>query len=155
MLLKPGFTMQYLGQLNDLEIDSPLSAVASVADWERIVETFDETYARVYARAARSPELGFGVTGAIMRGIVATKKPRVPEEEDCGPTPPAHASIGERPFYQQGRWKTAKLYHMEALKAGNVINGPDVIESPATTLVVPDGWSTRLDTHRLFHLREL
>jgi acetone carboxylase beta subunit len=155
VLLKPGFTMQYLGQLNDLEIDSPLTAVSSVADWERIVETFDETYARVYARAARSPELGFGVTGAIMRGIVATKKPRVPEEQDCGPTPPANASIGERPFYQQGRWKTAKLYHMEALKAGNVINGPAVIESPATTLVVPDGWSTRLDTHRLFHLREL
>ena len=90
-----------------------------------------------------------------MRGIVATKKPRVPEEPEHGPTPPAEARIGERPFYQGGVWRTAKLYHMEALKAGNVIDGPAVIESPATTLVVPDGWSTRLDSHRLFHLREV
>lgn len=155
VLLKPGFSMQYLGQLNDLEIDSPLTSVSNVDDWSRIVEAFDETYARVYASAARSPELGFGITGAIMRGLVVTKKPKVPEEADAGKIPPAAASIGSRPFYQGGEWKEAKLYEMEALKAGNRIAGPAVIESPATTLVVPDGWATELDTHRLFHLREV
>lgn len=153
--MKPGFSMQYLGQLNDLEIDSPLSSVSGIEDWGRIVETFDETYARVYASAARSPELGFGITGAIMRGVVTTKKPKVPEEPDAGKIPPASAAIGSRPFYQGGEWKEAKLYEMEALKAGNRIPGPAVIESPATTLVVPDGWTTELDVHRLFHLREV
>ena len=155
VILKPGFSMQYLGQLNDLEIDSPLGKVSSVADWNRIVEAFDETYARVYARAARSPELGFGITGAIMRGIVATKKPKVPMEPEEGPVPPGDAALGSRPFYQRGSWKIAQLYHMEKLRAGNEIQGPAVIESPATTLVVPEGWSTRLDSHRLFHLREI
>ncbi|MBI5616915.1 MAG: hydantoinase/oxoprolinase family protein [Gammaproteobacteria bacterium] len=155
VILKPGFSMQYLGQLNDLEIDSPLGTVSSVEDWNRIVEAFDETYARVYARAARSPELGFGITGAIMRGIVATKKPKVPMEPEEGPTPPRDSELGSRPFYQRGVWKIAKLYSMEALRAGNEIAGPAVIESPATTLVVPEGWSTRLDSHRLFHLREV
>ena len=153
--LKPGFSMQYLGQLNDLEIDSPLPSVASAADWERIVETFDDTYARVYASAARSPELGFGITGAIMRGIVGVKKPQVPHEEFSGQIPPATAVTGSRPFYRSGVWKEAKLYSMEALRAGNRIVGPAVIESPATTLVVPDGWVTELDNHRLFHLREV
>jgi acetone carboxylase, beta subunit len=153
--LKPGFAMQYMGQLNDLEIDSPLTEVASAADWERIVETFDETYARVYASAARSPELGFGITGAIMRGVVTTKKPVVPEEADAGTIPPASASLGTRPFYHNGEWMDAKLYEMEALKAGNHIFGPAVIESPATTFVVPEGFATELDVHRLFHLREV
>ncbi len=155
VLLKPGFSMQYLGQLNDLEIDSPLTSVATGEDWARIVETFDATYARVYASAARSPELGFGITGAIMRGVVATKKPKVPEEEDAGQIPPAAASRGARPFYQGGEWKEARLFEMEALRAGNRIPGPAVIESPATTLVVPDGWVTELDVHRLFHLHEV
>ncbi len=153
--LKPGFSMQYLGQLNDLEIDSPLPSVASAADWERLVEAFDDTYARVYASAARSPELGFGITGAIMRGIVGVKKPQVPHEEFSGQIPPATAVTGSRPFYRSGVWKEAKLYSMEALRAGNRIVGPAVIESPATTLVVPDGWVTELDNHRLFHLREV
>lgn len=153
--LKPGFSMQYLGQLNDLEIESPLSSVASVEDWGRIVDAFDETYARVYASAARSPELGFGITGAIMRGLVVTKKPKVPQEEDAGRIPPASAATGSRPFYQNGEWKDAKLFEMEALKAGNRIAGPAIIESAATTLVVPDGWVTELDVHRLFHLREV
>ena len=43
---------------------------------------------------------------------------------------------------------------MEDLKPGNEITGPAIIESDATTFVVPDGFATTLDKHRLFHLRE-
>ena len=43
---------------------------------------------------------------------------------------------------------------MEALVAGNEIAGPAVIESPATTLVVPAEMRLRLDAHRIFHLEE-
>jgi acetone carboxylase beta subunit len=43
---------------------------------------------------------------------------------------------------------------MEALKPGNRIVGPAIIESASTTFVVPDGFETRLDKHRLFHLKE-
>jgi N-methylhydantoinase A/oxoprolinase/acetone carboxylase beta subunit len=43
---------------------------------------------------------------------------------------------------------------MEELKPGNEIIGPAIIESDATTFVVPDGFATTLDKHRLFHLRE-
>ena len=34
------------------------------------------------------------------------------------------------------------------------IIGPAIIESDATTFVVPDGFETYLDGHRLFHLRQ-
>ena len=44
---------------------------------------------------------------------------------------------------------------MEALKPGNRITGPAIIESDATTLVVPTGFEVRLDKHRLFHLKEI
>jgi len=80
--LTPGYRMQYLGQLNDLEMDSPLKKISKAAEWDNLVETFDETYARVYADAARSPELGFGITGAILRGSVETKKPAIPHEAE-------------------------------------------------------------------------
>src|SRR5450830_435882 len=88
VLLRPGYRMQFMGQLNDLEINSPITQASTLADWEKMVHAFDQTYARVYASSASSPELGFGVTGAIMRGSVISSKPELPEEADAGPIPP-------------------------------------------------------------------
>ena len=152
--LLPGYRMQYMGQLNDIEITSPLSHASSAEDWEKITAAFEETYGRVYASSARSPELGFSVTTVIMRGLVATQKPVLPEDPDGGPFPPTEARLGTRPFYRHKRWVDAALWQMEALKPGNRIVGPAIIESASTTFVVPDGFETRLDQHRLFHLKE-
>jgi acetone carboxylase beta subunit len=44
---------------------------------------------------------------------------------------------------------------MESLSPGNRIVGPAIIESDATTFVVPNGFETWLDGHRLFHLKEV
>jgi len=155
VILRPGYRMQYMGQLNDLEITSPVSSATTAADWDRIVEAFENTYGRVYASSARSPELGFSVTGAIMRGLVMTQKPVLPEDPDGGVTPPKDAKLGTRPFYRHKKWIDAVIWKMEALKPGNRITGPAIIESDATTFVVPDGFETRLDKHRLFHLNEV
>lgn len=155
VLLIPGYKMQYMGQLNDLEIISPVANASSAADWNKIVEAFENTYGRVYANSARSPELGYSITGAIMRGTVVTQKPVLPEDKDEGPTPPADARLGTRPFYRKKKWVDAVIYKMESLKAGNHITGPAIIESDATTFVVPEGFATRVDKHRLFHLIEI
>ena len=154
VLLRPGYRMQFLGQLNDLEINAPLVSASTVDDWHQLVRAFDETYARVYASAASSPELGFGVTGAIMRGSVLASKPELPEEADAGPTPLPQAHIGSRPFYRHKTWQQAQIWSMEALRAGNRIVGPAIVESPATTFIVPLGFETTIDKHRLFHLKE-
>ncbi|CAH2602884.1 Acetone carboxylase beta subunit [Rhodovastum atsumiense] len=153
--LQPGYRMQYRGQLNDLEIDAPVARLDGAADWDRLVETFNDTYGRVYAAAARSPELGYSVTGAIMRGAVPIVKPKIPTEALAGETPPETARLGTRKFYRKQRWVDAQIWRMEALLPGNRIAGPAIIESDATTFVVPDGFETRLDQHRLFHLREV
>jgi acetone carboxylase beta subunit len=153
--LKPGFRMQYQGQLNDLEIESPLPAVATAEDWTTLCDTFEEVYGRVYATAARVPELGFGVTGAILRGVVPVSKPKIPSEPVAGKEPPAEARRGTRRLYYRGRFYDAAVYAMEKLQAGNEIDGPAIVESDATTFVVPVGFATRLDAHRLFHLRQL
>ncbi|WP_372738052.1 hydantoinase/oxoprolinase family protein [Neptunomonas sp.] len=152
--LTPGYSMQYLGQLNDLEIDSPLPALSGAEDWDALVQSFNDTYARVYADAARSPELGYGITGAIMRGSVETKKPNIPVEPNAGPTPPVESRQGKRPFYYEKEWVEAAIYKMELLKPGNEVKGPAVIESDATTYVIPPGFETFLDVNRLFHLIE-
>jgi acetone carboxylase beta subunit len=153
--LLPGYRMMYRGQLNDLEIESPLGRLETAEDWNVLTDAFENTYARVYAKAARSPELGFTITGAIMRGLVDSVKPRIPEEAYGGITPPPQAHRGQRPFYFRKGWVKADVWDMDTLRAGNQIQGPAIIEAPATTFVVPPGWVTTLDAHRLFHLKRV
>lgn len=113
VILRPGYRMQYMGQLNDLEFTSPVSKATSVADWEEIVKEYEKTYARVYSESACSPELGFSVTGVIMRGVVATQKPVIPVEKEHGATPPKEAKIGVRKFYRHKKWVDADVWQME------------------------------------------
>ncbi|WQZ82475.1 hydantoinase/oxoprolinase family protein [Helicobacter pylori] len=155
VILRPGYRMQYMGQLNDLEITSPVSKAASVADWEEIVKEYEKTYARVYSESACSPELGFSVTGVIMRGVVATQKPVIPVEKEHGTTPPKEAKVGVRKFYRHKQWVDADVWHMEKLLPGNEVIGPAIVEADSTTFVIPKGFATRLDKHRLFHLKEI
>ncbi|WP_027417785.1 hydantoinase/oxoprolinase family protein [Aneurinibacillus terranovensis] len=149
------FRMQYQGQLNDLEIEAPIEAFIGVDDWDALVTAFEETYTRVYAKAARSPELGYSITGAIVRGIVEVAKPRIPEEPMFSETPSADAFLGKRNVYWKGKYLNADIWEMEKLKPGNKINSFAIIESPATTFVIPPGFETYLDAHRIFHLKEI
>lgn len=155
--LKPGFRMQYRGQLNDVEIDSPISFkdANDASAWDLFTTAFEETYSRVYASSARSPELGFSVTGAIMRGTVPAIKPKIPNDPVEGAEPAKDAFTGTRPLYRHGKWHEAKLYTMKKLRPGNHVTGPAIIESDSTTFVVPNGFETTLDGHKLFHLKEV
>jgi acetone carboxylase, beta subunit len=149
------FRMQYQGQLNDLEIEAPIGAFRNVNDWDELVHAFEDTYTRVYAKAAKSPELGYSITGAIIRGIVEVPKPKIPEEPLAGETPPQEAFLGKRDVYWKGEWIEADIWEMEKLKPGNKIRAFSIIESPATTFVIPPGFETYLDRHRIFHLKEI
>lgn len=149
------FRMQYQGQLNDLEIEAPIENFKDVRDWNTLVEAFEEVYTRVYAKAARSPELGYSITGAIVRGLVDVVKPKIPKEALSGEEPPKEAYLGKRKVYWKGEWTKADIWEMEKLKAGNRIQAFSIIESPATTFVVPPGFETVLDEHRIFHLIEV
>ncbi len=149
------FRMQYQGQLNDLEIEAPISSFRETQDWDALVNAFEETYTRVYAKAATSPELGYSVTGAIVRGIVDVAKPRIPEEPLVGETPPEEAYLGKRNVYWDGKYLEADIWEMEKLQPGNRIEAFAILESPATTFVIPPGFTTYLDKHRIFHLQEI
>jgi acetone carboxylase, beta subunit len=149
------FRMQYQGQLNDLEIEAPIASFKGVDDWDALVTAFEDAYTRVYAKAARSPELGYSITGAIVRGIVEVAKPKIPEEPLAGETPPKEAFLGTRNVYWKGEWIVADIWEMEKLQPGNKINSFAILESPATTFVIPPGFETYLDQHRIFHLKEL
>jgi acetone carboxylase beta subunit len=83
---------------------------------------------------------------------VDVEKPKLPEEPDASPHPPEAASKGERKVFWKGEWIPAKIWDMESLKAGNLLKGLAILESPATTFLIPPGASAGMDANRLFHL---
>jgi N-methylhydantoinase A/acetone carboxylase beta subunit len=149
---KPGVRMLYFGQLNDLEVVSPVATLQTGADLDLLVAGFEDLYGRMYGLAARTPQFGYLITGAIMSASTEVEKPQLPEETEAGAAITADAVKGSRRLYWRGTWHDGTILDLEKLKAGNVVDGPAVIEAPASTMVVPPGRSARLDKHRVFHL---
>jgi acetone carboxylase, beta subunit len=141
--------MQYYGQLNDIEIISPHMELEEAAEVDDLVAEFEEAYGKVYARSARSPELGYLVTQAIVHGAVEVEKPALPDSPEHEGTPQAK---GARRVRWGDDYAETDLYELMDLEAGNSIPGPAIVESVATTFAIPPGRSARLDRHQIFHL---
>jgi acetone carboxylase beta subunit len=144
--------VQYVGQLNDVEIHVPFSEIETEKHVQTIIDMFEDAYSQMYSRSARSPELGYLVTTAIITGVVDSEKPTLPHEP-LGPETPDATYRQTREVYYKGAWTEAQIFQMEDLRPGNRIQGFAVIESPNTTFVVPTGYETFLDQHRIFHLK--
>ncbi len=83
---------------------------------------------------------------------VSTTKPLVQTYALEGKDPPAKASKGTRPVYEQSAWHEAQLFEMDELRPGNEVSGVAVIEAPSTTLFVPMGWRIRVDEREIIWL---
>lgn len=147
--------VQYVGQLNDVEIELPFDTVESAGQVDDIIRRFEDAYSKQFSRAARSPELGYLITTALVRGVVEVRKPALPNVPTASPAPDESALKGTRRVYRFGKWHEARIFDLDKLRPGNVITGPAVIEAASTTFVVPPACETRLDQHLIFHLRHL
>ena len=151
MIFKPTVRIQYLGMLDDLEVDVPSENI-SIKDLDIIKKNYDDLFEQIFRRGTKSPELGYHITKAIGTGIVHVPKPQLPEQKDYGKKPPEEAFKGNREIFWISGWHEASLWEMSLLKSGNLIDGPAVIEAPATTLLIPPGYRVKLDKHRIFHM---
>ena len=141
--------MQYYGQLNDIEIVSPHAELEDDAQLDDLIAVFEDAYGKVYARSARSPELGYLVTQAIVHGSVEVEKPALPDLGERDGTPPTK---GTRRVRWGDDYADTDIYELDQVEAGNAITGPAIVESVATTFAIPPGRSARLDRHQIFHL---
>jgi N-methylhydantoinase A/acetone carboxylase beta subunit len=142
--------MQYMGQLNDLEILSPHEELNEGSQVDELIAGFEEAYGKLYARSARSPELGYLVTNAIVTGAVDVEKPALPDEEEVDGSPDPKQ---RRPVWWEGGWTETPIFEQSDVRAGHAVEGPAIIESPADTFAIPPGRTARLDRNRIFHLQ--
>jgi len=155
---KPSVRMQYAGMLDDLEITMPeevWDGSIQPDDLQILIDKYEEEFAKVFKRAAKSPELGYMVTVAVGTGIAPSPKPSLPDEEPVDDDEPPEKAYKEgREIYWDGDWHDASILEMEHIQPGNTVTGPSVIEAPATTVLVPPGFEAPLDNNRIYHLTE-
>jgi len=141
--------MRYGQQMEDLEVPSPVGRINTAEEMDKLIQAFEDLYTKVYTAGAKHSEWGYTIYEVGLIATVPKIKPVLRKYPLEGKKPPKEAVKGERGVYQKGKWVTAKLYEMDLLKSGNEIEGPAVVEAPATTLLVPPGRRIRMDEYRV------
>ncbi|MFX0070375.1 MAG: hydantoinase/oxoprolinase family protein [Candidatus Hermodarchaeota archaeon] len=162
MEFRPSLRIQFLGMFDDLEVQSHTEELELTFSEEKqtydskdlikITKSYDDLFEQIFRRGTKSPELGYHITKAIGTGIVPVPKPKLPEKELILPQPDDEALKDKRDRFWVNGWHEASIYEMSFIKPGNIIDGPAVIEAPATTLLVPPSFRVKLDKHRIFNM---
>jgi len=139
--------VRYFNQMEEVEVESPVKRVNSGKDMDRLISAFENKYSALFSLVARYPEVGYQILELGIRASVAKPKPAIRKYALEGKQPPKGALKGKRDVYRGKRWRNAMLYEMGRLKPGNEVQGLAVIESPTTTLFVPEAKKIRLDEH--------
>ncbi|OGO30153.1 MAG: acetophenone carboxylase [Chloroflexi bacterium RBG_16_56_11] len=148
---------KYGGQLNILRFMSPVLFINSPEDVQAVYRAFEEEYCRVYSRISAYPQGGVDMLNMILRATVYHPKPRLPEYPRAGDTPDAEAMKGKRDAYwvEYGEFRQTEVYDARALKHGNGIEGPAVIEAEDTTIVLPPPMKLTVDKYHNFILEKI
>jgi len=137
--------VRYGGQLDDVEVFSPVSRIATTADLDMLIAQFEDLYSRIYVSGARFPEAGFQILEIATIATVPKVKPLI-ERRPLGPEAPSDKAFkGIRKVYRLGKWQSARIFEMEELGPGNVIDGIAIVEAANTTLFVPERKRARFD----------
>lgn len=145
--------VRFTNQLSDFEVPWDGERLRSIDDLHELMRGYERVYTSVYPRQALYSEVGYQILELALSADLETPKPAVPVVPLMGRTPPKSASKGSRPGHWRGEDITFQLYEMDEMQAGNVVNGPAVIEHPATTLLVPPTHHVEFDDRRLIHYR--
>jgi N-methylhydantoinase A/acetophenone carboxylase len=141
--------MRYGMQWRHTHIESPVLFMERKDDVVKICDHFTEEFKHMYGAEAAFPEAGIELEA--FRLFVELELPHfaVTRQEMAGETPDREALKTERDCYWEalGGFSRTKIYAWEKLKAGNLIQGPSVIEAEATTVVIEPAWTFKMDSY--------
>jgi N-methylhydantoinase A/acetophenone carboxylase len=135
--------MRYGMQWRNTPIESPLLFIHSAEDVRKVCDRFTEEFSRIYGAEAAFPQGGIEVE--TYRLFVYLNLPHflLAEHEVVGESAPKEALKGQRDAFWEklNEFKKTNIYQWDMLRAGNVIDGPAVIEADNTTVVIEPGWT--------------
>jgi N-methylhydantoinase A len=132
--------LRYVGEGHEIEVSIPPGTVGPDAVeylWKDFHRVHQDTFGFQY-----EGEQDVELVNLRVQAIGSIHRPKVSEiakGSDAVPT-------GERPVYWRGEgWGDCPIYSRSNLGAGSTLVGPAVIEEYGSTVVIPAGWSLKVD----------
>ncbi len=142
-VLQRTLRMRYYGQFRDVEVSWPSGPITREAIAEGIAN-FHRRHKELFGTSNDNYPLEFMSFGLIAVG----KMPKTTLKEIGRGAADASAALkGERDAYfeETDGFTKAKVYDSESLRAGNVLEGPCIVEEQMTTVVIPPKFRMRVD----------
>lgn len=142
--------MLYGGQVQVKRTSSPELFIQGEAHARAVYDQFEREFAQTFSALVVNPAGGVYVDNFVLKAIIPTPKPALPT---CAlePSNPSHASRGSRLAYwpEHGDLTETPVYDGAKLHPGNVVEGPGIVETPYTTIVIPPGLIYSINQHEL------
>jgi len=136
---------RYGGQLWEITCPLPINELTGTDDLRTIIGHFEEEYAKTYTREAMVPRGGVEIVSVALTASVPIRK--WPAARDYVGEAPSPALKGERGVYFEGRWVTTRIYDLDKLQVGNIVDGDAIIEGRDTTIVIPAEYQVSVDQY--------
>jgi len=139
--------MRYGMQYNLTKIISPYLTVKTPKDFRAICDTFTDQYSAMYSPEATFPQGGINIECFSLTAKVEKPPLSIIPAQSEGITPPEAARREFRDAFWDslGGYTQTPVFVFEALRPGNTLLGPVLIEAKDTTYVIGPGWRFTLD----------
>jgi N-methylhydantoinase A len=139
--------LRYVKQYHEVTV--PLDAGALRAgDLSAVIAAFHDEHDRLYGYDLREQGTPLELINVRVRSVGRTDKPELPRIASGGPDATS-ALKGERRALapESGEMVSMPVYDAHALKAGNVIRGPALVERSDTTILVAESFDAEIDPY--------
>jgi N-methylhydantoinase A len=136
--------MRYVGQEHSVAVNVP-ARVDDESVRAGIKRAFDEAHELRFSHSA--PDEPAELVSLRVSVFGRQRKPELPRAAAGGAEPPAVALRGRRDVVLDEAAVSCAVYNRQTLLAGNVIQGPAVIEEPATSTLLGSGDTATIDDY--------
>ena len=144
---QPALDLRYVKQYHEVTVSLPREVIDR-ADLGAIARAFHREHDRLYGYNLEAEGTALELINVRLRSIGRTEKPALPRLAEGGADPEAAARPPRRAFVpRSGGYASVPVYDAALLRAGNVIDGPALIERSDTTVLVGAGFVARVDAH--------
>jgi N-methylhydantoinase A len=145
--------MRHRGQINEVECVLALPRLKP-SKLQDLHEQFYTRYEQLYGANASYKDARLEIVTLRVRASAATPRPALQKASRLSSAIPKAAATGTRSVYWDDLKKSVKtpIYNGAALKAGNRVCGPCVVETAQTNVVVHPGRTLRVDAYGNFEI---
>jgi N-methylhydantoinase A/oxoprolinase/acetone carboxylase beta subunit len=137
--------MLYGGQIHSERASSPLLFLESEDDVHAVYERFEQEFSEAFSPLAVNVPGGVYIDTFVLRVAVPGQELSLPTLEATD-EPPEPASRRQAHF---GEWVDTPVYELEALRPGQSLSGPAIVQAAYTTAVIPPGRRFTITEHGL------